>query len=255
MLTLVRYASWLFMTHVGLMLFGFVSLLQLLDILNNTEEIIVLHGTGVQPLLRYAWLRLPEPVVYMMPFSVLMGSMLAVARLAQHNEVLALKAAGLSFYRLLIAFVPAALIAAGLHFLLSDRLAPVASRALVQWDAAASAGNDMVEPPSEQEVWVRDGPTLIRVAVVFGEGRELHGVTLFRRDEIGNLTERITARAARFTDGAWHLYGVEQLKLVPGSGGVFSRHVQQPWSTALTPGHFSDLATPPSGLSLAELIH
>lgn len=255
MLTLVRYASRLFFTHVGLMLVGFVSLLQLLDMLSSADEIIERHGAGFGPLLHYAMLRLPESIIYMTPFSVLMGSMLAVARLAQNNEVLALKAAGLSFYRLLLAFVPAALLTAGLHFIFSDHLAPRTSRALTQWDAEAAAGSD-VEPSSvDKSVWVRDGATLVHVAIVFREGFELRGVTLFRRDDFGNLTERITARAASFGSDGWSLSGVERLDLASGAGGIFTRVAEQPWATALTPGHFSDLATPPSGLSLAELMH
>jgi lipopolysaccharide export system permease protein len=256
MLTLVRYATRLFFTHVGLMLIGFVSLLQLLDILNNGDDILARHGAGLGPLMHYAVLRLPESIIYMTPFSVLMGSMLAVARLAQNNEVLALKAAGLSFYRLLLAFVPAALLTAGLHFVFSDRLAPSASRALAQWDAEAAANDDGESSASaDKSVWVRDGATLVHVAVVLREGFELRGVTLFRRDGFGNLVERITARSASFTDNGWVLFGVERLDLAPGTGGTFTRAIEQPWASALTPGHFSDLATPPSGLSLAELMH
>lgn len=256
MLTLSRYATRLFITHVGLMLLGFVSLLQLLDILNNADDILARHGGGVAPLLRYAWLRLPESIIYMTPFSVLMGAMLAVARLAQNNEVLALKAAGLSFYRLLLAFVPAAVVTAGLHFLFSDRLAPAASRALAQWEAESHADDELQASASvDKSVWVRDGGTLVHVSVVFDDGHELRGVTLFRRDPLGNLVERITARAATFARGNWQLYDVERLDLAPGAGGSFTRVDEAPWGTALSPGHFSDLATPPSGLSLRELLH
>jgi lipopolysaccharide export system permease protein len=256
MLTLIRYASRLFFTHVGIMLIGFVSLLQLLDILNNADEILERHGAGLMPMLRYAWLRLPESITYMTPFSVLMGAMLAVARLAQHNEVLALKAAGLSFYRLLLAFVPAALVTAAAHFAFSDYLAPQAARALAQWDAEAAAAGDLEPSASlDKSVWVRDGGTLVHVAIVFDDGRELRGVTVFRRDAFGNLVERITARSASYGEGGWRLFGVERLDLAPGAGGTFVRNMEQPWDTVLTPGHFSDLATPPSGLSLAELVN
>ena len=252
MLTLVRYASRLFATHVGLMLLGFVSLLQLLDILSNADDILARHGGSVSALLHYSWLRLPEIVIYMLPFSVLMGSMLAVARLAQNNEVLALKAAGLSFFRLLLAFVPAALVTAGIHFLLSDHVGPTASRAMTQWDADASIDGDAAAVESSG-IWVRDGGTLVRVAIVADDGRQLRGVTLFFRDRQGNLTERITAGAAAFTAGEWQLTGIERLTIKAGAGGTFTRADTMPWRTALSPGHFSDLATPPSGLSLSEL--
>jgi lipopolysaccharide export system permease protein len=254
MRTLVRYASRLFFVHVALMLLGFVALLQLLDILSNADDVLKTHDEQLTALFRYAWLRLPESIVFMMPFSVLMGSLLAVSRLAQHNEVLALKAAGLSFYRLLLAFVPAALVAAGLYFAFSDRLAPMSSRALAEWDAQAIADDEPDEVAPQDGIWVRDGNVLVRVAVVTADGRELRGVTLFMRDDNGNMTGRITARAASYDGGAWRLFGVERLDLA-GAGGTFTRFAERPWQTALTPGHFSDLATPPTGLSLRELVH
>lgn len=254
MITLVRYATRLFFVHVGLMLLGFVALLQLLDILSNADDVLAEHGESFLTLLRYAWLRLPESIVFMMPFAVLMGSLLAVARLAQHNEVLALKAAGLSFYRLLLAFMPAAVVASGLYFIFSDRLAPMTNRALAEWDAEAAAADEPIQVAPRGGIWVRDANVLVRVAVVIDQGRELRGITLFVRDAEGNLTQRITARAASYEDGAWRLFGIERLDLIAGSGGTFSRFTDRPWPTALTPGHFSDLATPPSGLSLSELV-
>src|SRR3546814_18445756 len=95
MLTLVRYATRLFFTHVGLMLIGFVSLLQLLDILNNGDDILARHGAGLGPLMHYAVLRLPESIIYMTPFSVLMGAMREGSRLAPNQGVPAVEAAGL----------------------------------------------------------------------------------------------------------------------------------------------------------------
>src|SRR5690606_31979892 len=63
--TLARYATRLFFVHVGLMLIGFVALLQLLDILSNADDVLSDHGEDMTALLRYAWLRLPESVVFM----------------------------------------------------------------------------------------------------------------------------------------------------------------------------------------------
>lgn len=255
MRTLVRYATRLFFTHVALMLVGFVVLLQLLDLLSNADDILAAHDEEVRALIRYAWLRLPESIVFMLPFSVLMGSLLAVSRLAQNNEVLALKAAGLSFYRLLLTFLPAALVTAGVYFIFSDRFAPASSRALAEWEAQAVADNAPEQISPQEGIWVRDGSVLVRVAVVVSDGRELRGVTLFMRDGNGNLTQRVTARSAVYDSGAWRLLGVERLDLFAGSGGTFTRVSEQPWRTALTPGHFSDMATPPTGLSLRELMH
>ena len=102
--TLRRYVARQFGTNMGLMLLAFVSLLQLLDLLANADDIIKLHGTGFRAFVRHAVLNTPEIISVVTPICALLASLLTLARLALSNEVLALKAAGLPYYRLLWAF-------------------------------------------------------------------------------------------------------------------------------------------------------
>lgn len=252
--TLTRYVSRVFLSHLVLMLFGFVALLQLLDLLNNADEIIQRHGESAVALVRYAALRLPELVTFLLPFSVLMASLLALARLAQQNEVLALKASGMSFYRLVFSFAPAALAVAALHLLLSDQVTPLASRALVEWETAAEAAAEPEERPAATPTWLRDESRFVRVGRILEQGRRLEDVILFERDADGILLERITARSAEPDENGWLLSGVERLVLADRRGGEFVRSPRLRWETRLTPQHFADLAAPPNTLSLRELI-
>lgn len=255
MSTLSRYVSRVFLAHVVLVLFGFVALVQLLDLLNNADRIIKHHGDSSLALLRYAGLRLPELVSFLLPFSVLIASLLALARLAQHNEVLAMKSMGMSYFKLLVRFAPAALSVALLHLAFADQVAPSASRALADWSATSSKQNAPTQPadPNASALWIRSGVTVVRVDSVLDQGRELRGITLFQREENGNLAGRITAERALHADGSWRLLNVERLSL-DRPGGVVVRDPEMPWETELTPKHLVDLTTPPGSLSIRELL-
>lgn len=254
--TLTRYVSRVFLAHLVLMLVGFVTLVQLFDLLNNAGGLFKRHGDGTMVLLRYAGLRLPEIVTSLVPFSVLMASLMSLARLALHNEVLALKAAGLSYYRLLVSFVPALLCVAALHLALADQLAPAASRSLAEWEAAAMALDPEVieRGPVDTSIWVRNGPTIVRVGQVLDDGRELRDLTLFRRDEDGNLVDRITAAYALHRHGGWQLRETERFSISERPGGELVRAPEMNWETDLLPDHFADLQAPPGSLSMRELI-
>ena len=254
MRTLTRYITRIFLSHLIVMLVAFVALLQLLDLLNNAEDIIRRHGDSPLVITRYAVLRLPELITFLLPFSVLMASLLSLAKLSQSNEITALKASGLSFYRTLFAFLPAVCIIAGIHFLLSDQVAPQTSRALSQWDAEAEANGNIPEDSQGSGLWTRDGSTLVRVSGVADQGRKLWGITLFQRDSGGNLVDRVTAITATYERGGWQLADVEQLAITSGTGGEFTRAPSLRWESSLTPRHFADLSAPPSTLSLLELI-
>ena len=253
MRTLIGYVTRVFLAQLALMLTAFVVLMQILDLLNSADQLFRRHGDNPLVLLRYAGLRLPELVTFMLPFSVLMASLLALARLAHNNEVLALKAAGMSFYKLLSCFVPAAFAVAVLHFFFSDQLTPLAARALENWEAQSRAVAASQAEGARPAVWVRDGSTIARVVGILRDGNELRGLTLFLRDARGNLRQHLTARRAVYAGGAWRLFDVEP-RLISSTGTVASEWLAEaPWQTNLTPDHFSDLSAPPISMSLNEL--
>ncbi|NJN06380.1 MAG: LPS export ABC transporter permease LptG [Rhodobacteraceae bacterium] len=254
-ITLSRYISRLFFANIVAMLVGFSGLLLLLDLLNNADGLFQRHGDNLWVLVRYSSLRLPEIAGFLLPFATLLATLLTLAGLTQSNEILAAKAAGMSFYRLLAGLIPiAALVAAG-NFFLVDRVTPHTQRILADWDAdSAARSEEPVAADKDGGVWIRDGASPVRVSIVLNQGRELHDVTIFERDEGGNLTRRITADVAVYEDnGRWRLYGVEELIMHRFAGGEFFRRATDLWEGTLVPGHYADIVAPPQSLTLEQL--
>jgi lipopolysaccharide export system permease protein len=252
--TLTRYVSRLFLGNLAAVIIGFAGLLQLLDLLNNTDRLFARHGDSLWVLARYAMLKTPEVIGFVLPFSTLLATLLTLARLSQNSEILAVKAAGLSFYRLLLCFMPAAALVAILNFYIVDQATPLTQRMLIDWDAAAASLSESPADEGDGGVWIRDGRSLVRVSVVLNQGRELHDVTFFVRDNGGNLVRRITADVALYLeDGRWQLYDVESLVMERHAGGEFSRNASDVWEGTLVPGHYADIVAPPTSLTLDQL--
>jgi lipopolysaccharide export system permease protein len=249
--TLRRYVARQFGSNMALMLLAFVSLLQLLDLLANADDIVKLHGGGAAAFFWHALFNSPEIISVVTPICALLASLLTLARLAHSNEVLALKAAGLSYYRLLVAFVPVAFAVGAAHFLVSDQLTPPASRALLQWDSESPKAK--LDIKVKDGFWIRDGDTLVRVGRVTRRGTELAGLTLFQRDKRGQVILRLTAESAAHRHGAWELRNVERLSLAEGDLGTFTTVPTMGWNTSLTPRQFSDFVSPANALSLVDL--
>ncbi|HEY7689305.1 MAG TPA: LptF/LptG family permease, partial [Dongiaceae bacterium] len=180
--TIVRYVSRLMLAHIALLLTGFVALLQILDLLTNADDIMTRHGGSVSALGTYALLRLPQLVNLILPFAMLMAALLCLARLVRGNEIIAMKAGGFSFYRLLLAFVPAVFLVGVAYFIVNDQLVPWTTKELATWDAAPDPPNANSAP-----VWLRDGQVLVRVDGVAQEGHLLSGVRVFERNAGGIL--------------------------------------------------------------------
>ncbi len=273
MTTAGRYVSRSLLGHLALTLFGFVAFMLLLEMMNRGDEVVARHGHSAAALIKYAALRLPDLASFILPFAVLIATLLMLAKFARNNEIMALKASGFSFYHLLLSLVPVALLVGFLHFLISDQVVPRTSQTLREWDASAqaaapvaaetivpdaasaAAGSTSTAPfrPTNEAIWVRDGESNVRIEAVLAEGTELHGVTVFKRTTDAMLSERLLAERAEYDGANWRLFNVQRLSLAGGSEREPAHLAVLAWETSLTPGHLADLAADPATLSLTEV--
>lgn len=250
------YVSHSLLAHLALVLTGFVAFMMLIELMNRSEEVAELHGGGALTLLKYAGLRLPDVATFILPFAVLMATLLLLSKLARNNEIMALKAAGLSFYRLLLSMLPAALLVGLVHFIISDQVVPRTSRILSEWDAAAQAertAQNLLTTATRRGVWLRDGSSIVHIEVIMKQGTELSGVTIYERSSNGVLARRLVAKRSSFDGVSWRMFEVQKLPVAGRQEREPEVAAEMPWEAALTPGHLVDLSTDPATLSVNEV--
>lgn len=247
MITGARYLSRTFLARLGLLVFAFVVLFEAFDMLTSGDEIIS-RNDSVLALFRYAALRVPEIVVQSVPFSVLLAALLTLAGLAQNNEIVVLKSAGVSFFQLLILLAPMGLVIGAAHFLLADQVVPRLAPRVEQ--LRNPEGRAEEETIGGDRIWLRDGSAIVSMQRASRDGRSVGDVSVFQRDDQGKLRSILRARAGRFLDGRWELYGVRLT--VPGQ--VERALPEMSWSTELRPAQLSALAAHPSLLSMKQIL-
>ena len=251
MMTFTRYALKTFLWNFCLLWISFTSLLQIVDLLNNSDEVLDRHPRDVGAVMEYAVWRLPELAVFLIPFSVLMAALLSLAKFERSNETLALKSAGAPYYQILLAFLPAVGIVAALHFTLTDQVVPLAINHLMERDLYVDkkSKNDDEE---DQRVWVQDGDTVIEVGQVEKQGTELFNMRLYERDNVGNITHQ-TVRAARHLRPRTPASGRWRRSRTSGSSPTSRTDVSsiesETWDTKLGPQEFSELIERPQAMT------
>ena len=106
---LAFYMVRLFLTRSLAVLVALVLILMTLDLLGESGKILAVPGNGDAELWRYVGLRIPLLVSRFLPFSVLLGTLIAFVGLNQHSEVVAMKAAGLSAHQILAPLIVASI--------------------------------------------------------------------------------------------------------------------------------------------------
>lgn len=202
------YMARLFLLRTLAVLAMLVLILQTLDLLGESGKILSVAGNGQGDVWNYVAMRAPQIISRMLPFSVLLGTLITFTTLSQHSEVVAMKAAGLSAHQILAPLIIASLLVAATSFIFNDTIVAPATARLKKWQDA-----EYVKLPADSgvksNVWVREGQDIINAGMVsrIGGQTRLNDVSVYLRSE--NILRRvITADSGVYVNGAWRLSGV-----------------------------------------------
>ena len=250
---LALYMVRLFLTRSLAVLFALILVLMTLDLLGEAGKILAVPGNGDSALWHYVALRIPLLISRFLPFSVLLGTLIAFVALNQNSEVVAMKAAGLSAHQILAPLIVASIGIAGLLFAFNEGVVVNSARVVDAW-----SDNDYKPIPPVSgvisNVWLLQGDDLIRVG--FSTGREagmrLHNLSIYDRGA-GVLQRVINARTA-VPDGrgSWLLRDVQ---LYDATQSVVRHSAQMTAMAGVTPAQLTLAKVDPNELDTSQQIH
>jgi lipopolysaccharide export system permease protein len=208
----MKIIGWM-LTRMILLRFAFILIgisifVVTLDIVAYSTEILDLRAGNLDIILEYAGLRAPSILSTFLPLSVLLALLLTLTELSYRNEIPAIWSTGVSPTRLMIMLVPFALLAGGIHFLLSDQGIPRAEPTLREWGIGDYSEKKLKVGGKGDPLWMRAGKDILRAESSNRQATSLTNVVIFRRDDQGLLTEQIVAGSAALKDGRWVLSNV-----------------------------------------------
>ena len=184
---LAFYMVRLFITRTLAVLVALVLILMTLDLLGESAKILAVPGNGDADLWRYVGLRIPMLISRFLPFSALLGALIAFVGLNQNSEVVAMKAAGLSAHQILAPLIVASIGLSGLLFAFNEMVVVNSTRAVTAW-----SDNDYKPVPRASgifsNVWVLNGDDFVRVRLAGGTPFIAQGITIY--DKSGTMIER-----------------------------------------------------------------
>jgi lipopolysaccharide export system permease protein len=206
------YSVRLFLTRSFAVLFALVLILMTLDLLGESGKILAVPGNGDSELWRYVWLRIPLIVSRFLPFSVLLGTLIAFVGLNQHSEVVAMKAAGVSAHQMLAPLIVASLVIAAALFAFNETVVVKAARVVTAW-----SDNDYKPIPPESgvlsNVWLLSGEDLIRAGRVAGHGADFHVDNIVIYDRTGGILERVIRADTAVPRPATHDWLLDKVRI------------------------------------------
>ncbi len=249
---------------VVLVALAFLSLFYFIDFVDELDRMTRL-GVGAPQAALLALMELPGHFYELFPIAVLIGGIVALARLAQSSEFTILRTGGLGPRRALTLLGGLAAMFALLTFVVGDFVAPRFEQRGDQMRARFSRDVQA----GGRGAWLKDH------ALVDGQERSfsvyvgrvgaagaLEDVRIYEFNALGGLTARTEAeRASVESNGLWRLQGVKRTIWNPGASkdevgaAVVSeqRLVTLDWQSSLHPGVIAAAILPASTMSTLEL--
>lgn len=251
---ITRYVLRLFITAIAVSLVAFVSIFFVVDLIEQLDRFLDRNVAPGYIALYYVYY-MPYIFVLTIPVSLLLASLYTFGQLTRLGELTAMKASGLSLYRLLRPMLLVSAVVCACLFWAGEWLVPHTSmkRAEIKSEHVDMQGGEGQH--IRYDVYFRGGGgRQIYIRVFNGRIAEGTGiyVTEFRD---GSVTSVLTAERAAWMDGRWLLSnGVERQFLVGGGLSEYTSFDElEPDGWSETPEDFLRGQKRPEEMSYGEL--
>ncbi len=121
-----RYIIKQFLSHFFFALVAIIMIFIIIDLMENVDDFID-AGTAVNVAIAYYIYFIPEMIKSMIPVAMLLSSLFTTGKLASQNELVAMKAGGVSLYRFMIPFLAIGIIVTGFTIYFNGWIVPLAN--------------------------------------------------------------------------------------------------------------------------------
>lgn len=200
-------------------------------------------------MLQFVALITPHDMYQIFPMAALLGSLMGMGTLAANSELIAMRASGLSIWRIIRSVLQVGVLMLVVAVLVGEMIAPVADR--YGQKMRASSMNKGVTFLGSHGLWVRDKNLFISANRILADDK-LANLTVYEFDEEARLKVTTTAVQAEYQQGEWVLQDVNQSRFVDGH--VEARHFDQlVRASLLTPELLSIVVLKPEKMSVRDI--
>ncbi len=204
---------------------------------------------GLLEVMAFVGLSSPRIGYQLFPIATLIGSLVGLGALASRSELVAMRAAGVSIFRIVIAALRAGLLMALAMAAFGDFVAPAAEQKALA--LRAEARYDEVTLRTHYGFWARDGSAYVNIREVL-PGATLRDIFIYEFNDRQELQLATHADRATYSDNRWVLEGIKQSSL--SEAGVEVRRLPEAnWTSMLDPGLLSAIVVEPHVLPIEGL--
>ncbi|MCP0914104.1 MULTISPECIES: LPS export ABC transporter permease LptG [Legionella] len=243
-----RYIAKTVMASIALITLMLAGLQVFILFVNQLDDLGKVNY-GIVEAAVFILLQMPYQVYLFFPMASLLGSLIGLGILANHRELVVMRAAGMSVWQVTVAVLKAALITIVLVTLLGETLVP--KLAALAADKKLQAMSEGQATRTAKGIWLRNQNDFISIGSV-SKDNTLHDVSQFRFDDTHHMQLARKIEKVVYQNGAWIASNVAE-SIIGGDNTKASQYQEMNWDVPLNPKILQISGNEPDEMTLPEL--
>lgn len=207
MLILDRYLTRNFLKSFFACLLGFVFLYCIIDIFTTLQDMIKNHPPILKIVELYIYF-IPTILTQTSPIAVLLATLITLGNFNQNNEIIAMRASGLSIYQIIRPMVVFGFLLSLGIFLLSEIVVPYSQNMsrMIKEVYIEKKLDDSSDKTIENVAVYGFNNRLFFINKLHPKSGTIEGLTILEHDDQQNVTSKVYAEKAVWRNNRWVLY-------------------------------------------------
>lgn len=219
------------------------------------EELDHIQALGLGTMVIYFLYRTPFFLTQFAPVAVLLAGLWSLGNLSKNYEIIAMKAGGISFRRILVPMLGLALIISFFTLILNESLIPPLNMKVKRFEEQKMDERPEYERKENIAFYSPDHRYLIYMKSFDGKKNQMLHIQILTRRPDGSLAKRIDAQKGLYSNGGWNFIKGIAREFDPSGEKILQEEgfEERYLPLKVTPSDFSREVQKPEELNLFQL--
>jgi lipopolysaccharide export system permease protein len=200
-----------------------------MDFLQKADRFIS-HNANIRQVLFYFLYSIPAMAASSLPIAALIAALLSLGNLSRHNEIIAMRAGGMSLAAIIAPVIFGGLLVSCFAFVNNEFIMPVYTARANHIKNVEIEKKPQPVVFQQRKLWLR-GPdnSIANIDLVSPDRNEMLGINIYKMTSTYTVRERITAESLLWENGAWRIKNGRKFTITgvgiearPADGEIFN---------------------------------
>ncbi len=218
-----RYVVGEFISMLVPIVLAFLILYLVVDFFDRLDVLLKNHATALSAL-RYFAFKTPLILTQIMPPAVLAAILISLGMLSRRNEIIALRASGVSLLQTAVPLLLLAALISVATFAWNESIVPYCTREYQYVNNVEIRGRPQRGILNEREIWYHGTDGFYNIEHIDARRATLFGLNIYRTDDAFDLRSIIAVASAHWTGTSWQTSAAVE-RIVRNDGEVVTHQL------------------------------